>query len=153
MNRRTATVVLLAGLSAGLVACGGSDGDALSRAELAARADAICMTGEREAERVKPPADFADPAASFEYFAKIVPLHQKQTDSLAALEPDEDAKADWDALIAAQRRNNELLIVIRDKAKAKDRSAAADLRTFSASSRRFAAAAAKVGSKECAGTA
>jgi hypothetical protein len=156
MNGRAtiAMLAVLASLGLGLAACGGdSGGDKLSRSELAAKADAICRTGEKDAEDVEAPSDFADPVASFAYFDKIVPLHQKQTDSLEALTPADDAKADWDAFIAAQRRNNELLITIRDKAKAKDRSGADDLRAFSENSRRFSAAAAKVGSKACAGTA
>jgi hypothetical protein len=47
----------------------------------------ICKTGETDAESVKAPSSFADANVAAAYFEKIVPLHQKQTDALAALTP------------------------------------------------------------------
>lgn len=158
--RRIATVVLI-GLAAslGLAACGGSDDASssddgtLSRTELAAKADAICQTGEAEVQAIDAPESLEDANVAAEYFGKLVPLHQKQTDSLAALKPDADAKADWDAFIATQNANQELLDTILAKAKAKDASGQQDLAQIPAKTRAFGAAAGKIGSKECAGTA
>ena len=103
----------------------------LSRSELAAKADAICKTGERDAEGIQAPADFEDPEAAFAVLREDRPA-APEADRFASRRssPDDDAKADWDAFIAAQQRNNELLIAIRDKAKAKDRSAVDELRSF-----------------------
>jgi hypothetical protein len=156
MNR-IATIALI-GLAAcfGLAACGGSDSDSddgLSRSEIAAKADAICKTGETDAEAVQAPASLEDADVAAAYFGKIVPLHQKQTDRLAALKPDDEAKTDWDAFMAAQNANQELLDTILAKAKAKDASGRQDLAQFATKSQAFAAAATKLGAKECAGTA
>ena len=156
---RKATMVLVAAAAClTLAACGdsddtSSDDGALSRSELAAKADTICKTGETDAETVTAPASFEDADTAAAYFEKIVPLHQKQTDGLAALEPDADAKADWDAFMAAQNANQKLLNTILAKAKAKDASGQQDLQQFTVKSQEFAAAAKKIGSEECAGTA
>jgi hypothetical protein len=159
---RKATIVLIA-LAAclGLAACGGSsdkkssnsnDGT-LSRSEIAKKADAICKTGETDAGAVKAPADFSDANAAAAYFEKIVPLHQKQTDGLAALKPDAATKADWDAFMKTQNDNQTLLDRILAKAKAKDPSGQKDLAQIAPMAEKFSAAARKIGAKECAGTA
>ena len=156
---RKATIVLIALIAClGLAACGGSDDKSsddggLSRSELAAKADTICKAGETSAETVTAPASFADADAAAAYFEQIVPLHQKQTDDLAALEPDDEAKADWDAFMKAQNDNQALLDNILAKAKAKDASGQQDLAQFTSKSQEFATAAKKIGSEECAGTA
>ncbi len=156
---RIATIVLIAlAASLGLAACGGaddssSDDGTLSRTELAAKADAICKTGEADAETVTAPASIDDANVAAEYFGKLVPLHQKQTDALAKLKPDAEAKADWDAFMAAQNDNQRLLDTVLAKARAKDPSGQQDLAQYTAKARAFGAAAVKVGSKECAGTA
>ena len=64
----------------------------LSTHRAGAKADAICKTGETDAEAVKAPASFDDANVAADYFEKIVPLHQKQTDDLAALKPDADGE-------------------------------------------------------------
>jgi hypothetical protein len=158
MIRRATIACVAAAACLGLVACGGSDDKSsddskLSRTELAAKADAICKTGETDAESVTTPASFDDPTAAAAYFEKIVPLHQKQTDSLAALKPDDAAKADWDAFMKTQNANQQLLNTILAKAKAKDATGQQDLQQFTVKSQEFAAAAKKIGSDECAGTA
>jgi len=158
MNRRATIVLVLVAACLGLAACGGSDDESsddgkLTRTELAAKADTICKTGEADAEAVEAPASFDDANAAAGYFEKIVPLHQKQTDSLAALEPDDEAKADWDAFMDSQNANQKLLDTILAKAKAKDPTGQQDLAQFTAKSQEFAAAAKKIGSDECAGTA
>ena len=135
MIRRTTIVLIAIAACLGVAACGSSDDSSsddgtLSRSELAAKADAICKTGENDAKTVTAPASFADANDAAAYFAKIVPLHQKQTDSLAALKPDADAKADWDAFIATQNANQQLLDTILAKAKAKDPTGQADLQKF-----------------------
>lgn len=157
MIRRTAVALVALAACLGVAACGGSEdgssGDALARSELVERADAICKEGETAAAAVEAPEDLTDANDAAAYFEQIVPLHRKQTDDLAALEPDDAARADWDAFMAAQNANQRLLETILAKAKASDRSGQQDLAQFTAKSQEFARAATKVGSKECAGTA
>jgi septal ring factor EnvC (AmiA/AmiB activator) len=158
MIRKTTITLIAVAACIGLAACGGSDDESsddgtLSRSELAAKADAICKTGENDAKTVMAPENLADANDAAAYFAEIVPLHQKQTDSLAALKPDDDAKADWDAFMATQNANQKLLDTILAKAKAKDASGQKDLQQFTVKSQEFAAAARKIGSDACAGSA
>jgi hypothetical protein len=167
---RIATIALIALAGClGLAACGGSDDKSsgasaagtvttaapatLSRAELADKADAICATGERDVESVDAPSSLEDANVAAQYFGKLVPLHQKQTDALAALTPDAEAKADWDAFMATQNDNQELLDTILSKAKAKDATGQQDVAQIPAKTQAFAAAAKKIGSEECAGSA
>ncbi len=159
MKRKAMMGLIAVTACLGMAACGGSDDASsddskLSRSELATKADAICKTGETDAETVTAPANLDDANDAAAYFEEVVPLHQKQTDSLAALEPDDDAKADWDAFMKAQNDNQALLEQILAKAKAKDATGQQDLQKFTTSnSQAFAAAAKKIGSAECAGTA
>lgn len=166
---RKVTILLIALVACpSLAACGGSDdksssdssgGSAstsdsgLSRTELATKADAICKTGEDDAATVTAPSDFSDATAAEDYFAKVVPLHQKQTDALAALSPDDEAKADWDAFIKTQNDNQALLDSILAKAKAKDPSGEKDIEQIVPLAQKFSAAATKLGSSGCAGSA
>ena len=157
MIRRTTIVLIAIAACLGVAACGSSDdsssGDGtLSRSELAAKADAICKTGADAVKTVTAPANVADANDAAEYFGKLVPLHQQQTDSLAALKPDADAKADWDAFIAAQNADQQLLDTILAKAKAKDASGQADLQKIAPQAEKFSAAAKKVGANGCAGS-
>ncbi len=137
-----------------LAGCGGSDSksdDKLSRSEIVVKADAICKAGEDAVDAFEAPSDFSDAEQAAAYFEKVAPANQKQTDDLAALKPDDKVKADYDALLAKQREGNDLLIVIRDKAKAKDASGLEDLQKFTAVSAEFGTAAKKLGAKTCAG--
>src|ERR1044072_470222 len=107
MIRRTTVVLVAIAACLGVAACGSSDDSSsddgtLSRSELAKKGDAIVKTGEKDAETVTAPASFDDANDAAAYFGAIVPLHQKQTDSLAALKPDADAKADSAAFMATQ---------------------------------------------------
>ena len=158
MIRRTTIALIAAVASLGLAACGSSDDSSssddgtLSRSELAAKADAICKTGEDAVNTVTAPDNVADASDAEAYFAKVVPLHQKQTDDLAALEPDDEAKADWEAFMAAQTADQELLDTILAKAKAKDPSGQEDLKKVAPQAEAFAAAAKKIGANVCAGS-
>lgn len=153
---RKATIVLIAlAACVGLAACGGSsdktssDDGKLNRTQLAAKADAICKPANASADAVTAPASFDDADAAAAYFAKLAPLHQKETDDLAALKPDDEVKADWDAFMATQNANNAMLKTILDKATAKDPSGKQDLQQVPAQVARSTAAAKKFGSTEC----
>ena len=127
MVRRAMIVVLGMAAGLGLAACGGGGTDEpgsakLARAELVAKADAICRAGEQAVSAIDAPADFSDAKAAADYFEKVAPLNDKQTDELAALVPADAVKADWQPVIDAQNEGNELLKRLRDKAKAADAS-------------------------------
>jgi hypothetical protein len=151
---RKATIVLIA-LAAcpGLAACGGSgdkssDGK-LNRKAIAAKGDSICKPVNAKADEVPAPVSVENAAAAAAYFAKLVPLHQKETDDLAALKPDDAVKADWDAFMVTQNANNTLLKTILDKATAKDASGQQDLQQIAPKVAASTAAAKKVGMTEC----
>ena len=153
---RKATIVLIA-LAAclGLAACGGSSDkkssadSTLNRKQLATKADSICKPVNTSADAVTAPASFDDPTTAAAYFGKLVPLHQQETDQLAALKPDDEVKADWDAFMVAQNANNALLKTILAKATAKDPSGKQDLQEIPAKVAVSTAAAKKFGSTEC----
>jgi hypothetical protein len=147
-----AMIVLVAAGASLLAACGGSDSktDTLSRSEIVAKADAICKAGAAAVNAVAVPSDISDAEQAAAYFEKVAPVNQKQTDDLEALTPDDKVKADYDALVAKQRESNDLLIVLRDKAKAKDASGLQDLKKLTDIGAKFDAAATKLGAKTCA---
>jgi hypothetical protein len=156
MVRRAMIVVLGVAAGLGVAACGGGGSDQassarLARAELVAKADAICTAGEKAASAIDAPSDFSDAKAAGAYFEKVAPLNEQQTDDLAALVPAADVKADWQPVIDAQHEGNELLKRLRDKAKAGDASGLEDLKTFATVTGEFGAAAKKLGAKACAG--
>lgn len=139
--------------------CGGSDeasgdsgsSDTLPRAELATKADAICETAKQDSLKVTQPTDFAtDPAAAAGYLSKIQVITRTEQTDLAALKPDADAKADYDAMVAAQGKLAGLLDGVVTKAKAKDASGLQDLAKGADLSKPFIAAATKIGAKGCA---
>lgn len=131
-----------------LPACGGDE--KLSKSDLAKKADKICQKAETDAKGVKAPSNFDDPDATAAYFDKVVPLAQKQSDDLTDLKPADDVKDDWNDVVDKQKEANDLLKTIRDKAKAKDESAKADLQKLVTSAEGFSKAAKKVGANGCA---
>jgi hypothetical protein len=154
--RRAMIVVVGTAAGLGLAACGGGGSDEqgsakLARAEIVAKADAICRAGEKAVSAIDAPADLSDAKAAAAYFEKVAPLNDKQTDELAALVPADAVKADWQPVIDAQNEGNELLKRLRDKAKAADASGLEDLKTFATVTGEFGAAARKLGAKACAG--
>lgn len=151
MNPRAIIVPLAVAASLGLAACGGDDDKELSKSDLAKKANAICKTSKDASGKIAAPADItADPVAAAAYFNKIVPITQKQTDDFKDLKPDDDAKADWNQLVARQEQALETLKGIRDKAEAKDPSGVQDLAKAQRVGEKFAAEATAVGADTCA---
>lgn len=147
---RTGALVLVLGM--GLGACGsdGESGATLKRAELVTKANAICAAAKAEAGAVKAPPSITDPEAASAYFDKIAPITDKETEDLKALEPDDAAKADWDAFVSKQDAANELLKTITAKAKARDQSGLKDLENAQGVSQAVVSAATKLGATVCA---
>ena len=115
--KTTMPAALLCALLVG--ACGGGDGDGLSKRELADKANAICAKYSKEGEKLGSP-DLSDPAKAEEYFNKAEDLAQNQQDELEDLKPADDVKADYDKLTKATADATQLLADLAAAAKARD---------------------------------
>ncbi len=92
MNRFAAAPLTLIVIVLGLVACGGGDGDAPSKADFAASADKICKNAETALQNVGENAKSPDEVATA--VDKVIDETQKSIDELQDLErPDGDAGA------------------------------------------------------------
>ncbi|MDX6691334.1 MAG: hypothetical protein QOG15_2791 [Solirubrobacteraceae bacterium] len=144
-------VTIAAGLSLGLTACGGSGDKKLAKADLAKKANAICKPAKTKRSAIAQPANLtADPVVAAAYFDKLIPITQKETDDLAKLKPKDDIKVDWTQFVARQKQATGQLIVVRDKAKAKDRSGIQDLAKLNRIGNKLTGEATTVGATECA---
>jgi hypothetical protein len=147
MNARAPFSFLALATSFAIAGCGGSDG--LAKADLAKKADAICATAKADSLKLKQPTDFAtNPSAAATYLEKVSALTHKESDDLAALTPADDVKADYDALVAAEKKLVTGLDGVVAKAKAKDASGLKDLSALDPKD--FVAASNKIGAKGCA---
>jgi hypothetical protein len=85
--------------TAGLLAAGcgsNSSSDQLTKADMAKKADAICVTYNAKVKALAQPSD----AASFKpYLEQLLPFFAAQRKELVALKPDDAVKAEWDGLI------------------------------------------------------
>jgi hypothetical protein len=152
MHRKAMIVLLALAAGLGLAACGGSSkkDSGLSKSALASKANAICKAATASLSSVDAPGDINDPAAAAKYFGQVAPLHQKETDQLAALKPADAAKADWTAFMARQNANNALLKTILTKAQNKDASGLDDVKKLDAYNTSYGVVAKKVGATQCA---
>lgn len=99
MIKRTTVALAAAALGGGLLAgCGGDDnGGGLSKADLAKKADAICVKYNAQQKALPDPTDEASTIA---YFDKLRPITEAQGKELKALKPADDVKATWNGLLA-----------------------------------------------------
>lgn len=129
--RAVVALVALALAAPVLAGCGSSDekggatsgsGDqqALDRSTLAAKADAICATYRGKfLDTVKLPSDLTDLASVGTYAAASHDLFQQRHAELAALTPDDTTKSQWDAFIAADQGNVDVVGRLEAAAKTK----------------------------------
>ncbi len=123
----------------------------LARAALARKANGICATAKAKAQAVPAPASLAsNPAAAAAYFDRIFPITDRETRAIQALRPDPAAARDWRAFVGAQVAADQLLLRLRRKADARDRSGLADLQQVQPAGQRVARAARKIGATVCA---
>jgi hypothetical protein len=159
--RKVAGGLALAGLTAGLAACGsGSNGSGssggstttsvLAKPALIARANTICSTAQSASSAVTAPASYADPTVAAAYFDKIAPITHKETQDLLALRPASDVASAYATFTAAQQASDALLATIRQKADAKDPSGQQDLAKAPAVGQKVADAATALGATVCA---
>jgi hypothetical protein len=91
----TRNAAIAALTTAGLLAagCGSSGSDKLSKADMAKKADAICVKYNAKVKALGQPSD----VASFKpYLNKLLPLSVSQRSELVALKPDDAVKAEWE---------------------------------------------------------
>jgi hypothetical protein len=151
MNARVMIVPVVVAVSLSVAACGGSDDKKLSKSDLAKKANAICKPAKTQRTAIDQPADLLEnPVAGAAYFDKLIPITQKETDALADLKPADDIKVDWTQFVDRQKQATGLLIVIRDKAKAKDRSGLQDLAKLNRVGDKLTGEATAVDATECA---
>lgn len=121
--------------AAALVAagCGGDDGgsggggDALAKAELVKRANAICAKYSKEGDSLKAPENIADAGQAADFFEEAQDIAGRQQDELEGLTPADDVKADYDAMTAATGKATNLLSDLADAAEGKDAGKGAQL--------------------------
>jgi hypothetical protein len=115
-----------------LSGCGASS-SGLSKAQLAAKASAICATYTNAATAIRVPSDInTNPDSVAAFLDKLKPLAEAQKSSILALKPASDVKSLWDQFVAAGSRATALLEDADAKAHAKDRTGLNDLRQIAA---------------------
>jgi len=129
--RAVVTLVALAAVAAVLAGCGSSDeqggaksgsGDrqTLDRSALVAKADAICSAYRSTfLDTIKVPRDLTDLTSVATYEAASHDLFQARHAELAALTPDDTTKPQWDAFIAADQGNVDVVGRLEAAAKTK----------------------------------
>jgi hypothetical protein len=151
MNARVIVVPVAVAISLGVAACGGSDDKKLSKSDLAKKANAICKPAKTKRSAIPAPADLtADPVVATAYFNKLIPITQKETDDLADLKPADAIKTDWTQFVDRQKQATGQLILVRDKAKAKDTSGLQDLARLNRIGNKLTEEANAVDATECA---
>lgn len=100
MHRPLAALAVTFALTVSLAACGGDSG--LTKEELISQGDAICQTGKDKVNAAVAKFTKVDPNANevIEFIKlKLVPAYETELAELKALEPDSDAKDDWNQMI------------------------------------------------------
>lgn len=101
MKRKDAAIAAALTLTLTLAACGGGD-SGLSKEELIAKGDQICRTANQQIQ-AKATEMFKETPSTPELikFAKdeLVPTFEDQVDQLKALEPGDDARDSWNAIV------------------------------------------------------
>ena len=116
-----------------LAGCGSSGNSGLSKAQLAAKADAQCAAYTKAATAIPQPKDFAtNPVSAAAFLDRLKPLVAAQERAMLALNPDSSVKALWDRFVAAGKHMTALFDDADAKAHAKDRTGLTDLEQLAA---------------------
>ncbi len=121
-------------------------GPALSRVQLAAKAEAICSTATTVGRTLAAPADLvASPKAAAAYFDKAVPPLDAETRAFQALNPAAAVSAQWEAVLGSQSALDRLAEGDRQKADAGRQVTLTDVRQLVSVGQTIASAAARIG--------
>ncbi len=109
--RRARATAILVGAVVALAACGKGSGDEdeLSRTALPPKANPICAKAVKELTAVRQPIGFTSPTQAGTYFRAVQRIRGRAAGELSKLKPDDDVKADYDAYLAAQREELNLV--------------------------------------------
>ncbi len=147
---RRLTIVAVAVPALALTACGSSSDKSLDQKALAAKADAICVSYNKQAKAIAQPKNINDPAQAAAYFQAAHDLAKKQRDELGGLKPADAVKTKWAAYLAAYDEGTTYFQQLADAAKAKDQAAGQKLLTgFQTLSTKINGAADAVGATTC----
>ncbi len=144
-TRTASTTAIVVGALVAVAACGKSsdDDDKLSRTALPPKANPICAKAAEELTAVRQPIGLTNPAQAGDYFRSFQRIRGKVVRELEKLEPDNDVKKDYDAYLAAQSEELELVDTIVKKAEARDRSGLRDIKRLEPLAKKRRAAARK----------
>lgn len=99
---------------------GSGDQQALYRSALTAKADAICATYRSKfLDTIKLPSDLTDLTSVGAYAAASHDLFQRRHAELTALKPDDTTRSQWDAFLAADQGNVDVVGRLETAAKTK----------------------------------
>jgi hypothetical protein len=136
---------------AAFAAAGCGSGDALSRADLRAKANDICAKYSKEGDALKAPDDIGDPKQAQAFFDKAHDIAKRQQDDLEALTPADEVKDDYQALTKATGKATTLLGDLAQAAQDSDADKGARLlRRLQPDSKAVDEAAKAVGATRCA---
>lgn len=83
-----------------LSSCGGGGNKRLTKAEFAAKANALCASFNKADKAAGSPTSLAEAVA---YFEKLTPLYEKRVTDLDALKPPADEQATVDKIVALEK--------------------------------------------------
>jgi hypothetical protein len=149
-SRRPLALLGITVAGVALVGCGSSSNSGLQRSALVAKANAICASANTQANAIRQPSSFQNPAVAAAYFDKIEPIAFSSTEQLQKLSPDSSVSADWSAYMTARKNGLSLLQTLDAKAHARDVSGLRDLKRLPTVSAQLAAIASKLGASDCA---
>jgi len=118
--RRTLILPLCAAVTLGAGCGGGGSGERLTKAEYAAKADAVCREFQAQVDELGEPQTLADLAALAD---KALPIVEEGVGKIRDLKPPEELQATVDEWIVTGDKSIKQLNGLRDAAKAKDRAA------------------------------
>lgn len=134
-----------------LAACAsGTSSSGLNRAELDAKANAICAAANAQSKKIPTPASFNDQKIAAPYFDKILPISTAATKQLHTLHPDQSVASAWQAFLFQRDAGQSLLETVTRLIDNKDRAGLTELSRGASLSANLDAAANAIGATECA---
>lgn len=118
MEKRGLGIIGLLAIGGALVlsGCGGSSGggERLTKAQFAAKANALCVSFNKANKEAGTPTSLADTVT---YFEKLIPVYEKRVAELAKLKPPADEEATVSRIVVLEKKEvglaNQLLAALK----------------------------------------
>lgn len=107
-----------------LCSCGGGGNKRLTKAEFAAKANALCVSFNKADKAAGSPTSLAEAVA---YFEKLTPIYEKRVSDLDALKPPADEQATVDKIVAIEKDEAGIAKQLLAALKANDQDKATEL--------------------------